>query len=279
MVNELALKSQNRYQGSEILTDIVQPEIMNQDNTAIYKNIDTYNNTNIYNNTDTYNNTGTYNSVDTYNNTDIYNKSQIKKDTLEQIIEAGKERLSENIYQQVIKPTETISAKESASKHMSIMETEKDIQKEIQKEVEKYAEKEVIQQIFYEIETENFHEIQKNTENLYNNKNYLQKTKTTEIVYHQMGHDMSKPTDVSQTINKDTTKTIAVTEKILSQNQIKLSGLPAINQNQAKSDTKQINEAVQMIQNNIQKHINQMTEQIYQKIEKKLQNERRRRGL
>ena len=90
---------------------------------------------------------------------------------------------------------------------------------------------------------------------------------------------MSKPTDVSQTINKDTTKTIAVTEKILSQNQIKLSGLPAINQNQAKSDTKQINEAVQMIQNNIQKHINQMTEQIYQKIEKKLQNERRRRGL
>ncbi len=285
VVNELALKSQNHYQGSEILTDIVQPEIMNQDNTAIYKNIDTYNNIDIYkdidtyNNTNIYNNTGTYNSVDTYNNTDIYNKSQIKKDTLEQIIEAGKERLSENIYQQVIKPTETISAKESVSKHMSIMETEKDIQKEIQKEVEKYAEKEVIQQIFYEIETENFHEIQKNTENLYNNKNYLQKTKTAEIVYHQMGHDMSKPADVSQTINKDTTKTIAVTEKILSQNQIKLSGLPVINQNQAKSDTKQINEAVQMIQNNIQKHINQMTEQIYQKIEKKLQNERRRRGL
>ena len=285
VVNELALKSQNRYQGSEILTDIVQSEIMNQDNTAIYKNIDTYNdidtynNTNIYNNTGTYNNTDTYNSVDTYNNTDIYNKSQIKKDTLEQIIEAGKERLSENIYQQVIKPTETISVKESVSKHMSIMETEKDIQKEVQKEVEKYAEKEVIQQIFYEIETENLHEIQKNTENLYNNKNYLQKTKAAEIVYHQMGHDMPKPADVSQTINKDTTKTIAVTEKILSQNQIKLSGLPAINQNQAKSDTKQINEAVQMIQNNIQKHINQMTEQIYQKIEKKLQNERRRRGL
>ncbi len=279
VVNELALKSQNRYQGSEILTDIVQPEIMNQDNTAIYKNIDTYNNTNIYNNTDTYNNTGTYNNTDTYNSVDTYNKSQIKKDTLEQIIEAGKERLSENIYQQVIKPTETISAKESASKHMSIMETEKDIQKEVQKEVEKYAEKEVIQQIFYEIETENLHEIQKSTENLYNNKNYLQKTKAAEIVYHQMGHDMSKPADVSQTINKDTTKTIAVTEKILSQNQIKLSGLPAINQNQAKSDTKQINEAVQMIQNNIQKHINQMTEQIYQKIEKKLQNERRRRGL
>ena len=137
----------------------------------------------------------------------------------------------------------------------------------------------MIQQFFYEIETENLHEIQKNTENLYNNKNYLQKTKTAEIVYHQMGHDMPKPADVSQTINKDTTKTIAVTEKILSQNQIKLSGLPAINQNQAKSDTKQINEAVQMIQNNIQKHINQMTEQIYQKIEKKLQNERRRRGL
>ena len=137
----------------------------------------------------------------------------------------------------------------------------------------------MIQQIFYEIETENLHEIQKSTENLYNNKNYLQKTKAAEIVYHQMGHDMSKPADVSQTINKDTTKTIAVTEKILSQNQIKLSGLPAINQNQAKSDTKQINEAVQMIQNNIQKHINQMTEQIYQKIEKKLQNERRRRGL
>ena len=46
-----------------------------------------------------------------------------------------------------------------------------------------------------------------------------------------------------------------------------------------KTDIKQINEAVQVIQNNIQKHINQITEQVYQKIEKKLQNERRRRGL
>ncbi len=158
---------------------------------------------------------------------------------------------------------------------MPLTETEKNIQKE----VEKGTQKDVIQQIFHEIETEILYETQKNTQNLQKNQNYFYQTKAAEIVYHQIRPDMPEPADLNENTKRNTNKTITVTEKMLSQNKIKISGLPATNQNQTKTDIKQINEAVQVIQNNIQKHINQITEQVYQKIEKKLQNERRRRGL
>ncbi len=269
--NSSVLEIQNNYQVSEVLTDIVQPKIIHQ------------------------------------NNTDIHNLNQIKKDIREQAaeamkeiqsknsqeqtiqatreiqsrniqkqtIETAKELLSKNVQKQAAETTEKILEKEFVLEHMPLTETEKNIQKE----VEKGTQKDVIQQIFHEIETEILYETQKNTQNLQKNQNYFYQTKAAEIVYHQIRPDMPEPTDLNENTKRNTNKTITVTEKMLSQNKIKISGLLATNQNQTKTDIKQINEAVQVIQNNIQKHINQITEQVYQKIEKKLQNERRRRGL
>ncbi len=269
--NASVLETQNNYQVSEVLTDIVQPKIIHQ------------------------------------NNTDIHNLNQIKKDIREQAaeamkeiqsknsqeqtiqatreiqskniqkqtIETAKELLSKNVQKQAAETTEKILEKELVLEHMPLTETEKNIQKE----VEKGTQKDVIQQIFHEIETEILYETQKNTQNLQKNQNYFYQTKVAEIVYHQIRPDMPEPVDLNENTKRNTNITVTVTEKMLSQNKIKISGFPATNQNQTKTDIKQINEAVQVIQNNIQKHINQITEQVYQKIEKKLQNERRRRGL
>jgi len=132
-----------------------------------------------------------------------------------------------------------------------------------------------IQQIFHEIETEILHDTQKTAQNLQIDKNYFYKPKAVEIIYHQASQNIPESGD----FNKNTNKTVTITEKMTSQNRIKLSKLPTVLQNQAKPDTKQINGVVQVIQGSIQKQINQITEQVYQKIEKKLQNERRRRGL
>lgn len=241
-VNQSVLKSQNHFQVSEISTDVVEQRIMNQDNT------------------------------------DMHNLNQIKKEIQKQTDE---EIVSKNVQEQVTETTEKILEEELVLEDMSVIETEKDIQKEIQKKVEKDTQKEVIQQIFHEIKTEILSDTQKNAQNLQKDENYFYKTKAAEIIYHQIRPDMPEPEDLN--LNKNITgnanKTITVTEKMLSQNKIKISKPSTTDHSQTKTDIKQINEAVQVIQSNIQKHMNQITEQVYQKIEKKLQNERRRRGL
>lgn len=241
-VNQSVLKSQNHSQVSEILTDVVEQRIMNQDNT------------------------------------DMHNPNQIKKEIQKQTDE---EIVSKNVQGQAAEMTEKMLEEDLVLEHMSVIETEKGIQKEIQKEAEKDTQKEVIQQIFHEIETEILSDTQKNAQNLQKDENYFYKTKAAEIIYHQIRSDMPEPEDLNlnENITGNANKTITVTEKILSQNKIKISKPLVTDQSQTKTNINQINEAVQVIQSNIQKHINQITEQVYQKIEKKLQNERRRRGL
>ena len=73
--NSSVLEIQNNYQVSEVLTDIVQPKIIHQ------------------------------------NNTDIHNLNQIKKDIREQAAEAMKEIQSKNSQEQTIQATREIQSR------------------------------------------------------------------------------------------------------------------------------------------------------------------------
>ena len=137
------------------------------------------------------------------------------------------------------------------------------------------SQKESIQHVFDELETQTIQGPAQKSIRKISKTNGYSDNKKAEIVYRRRQQDTLEA-DSRQRINKTEQKT----EKTVYHNRINLPETVRTSiQNKTKTETNQINEIKQFIQSSIQKQINQITDQVYKKIEKKLQNERRRRGL